>query len=94
MTDQQSEPAWTSIVSIIICVIICVITFAAIFIWLRSASNFNLIPSLAITAVTGSIAATLLNALVQVAINAILGVQSTQGAQQSQTPKNSKDTNQ
>jgi len=90
MTDQQSEPAWTPIVSIII----CVITFAAIFIWLRSASDFNLIPLIAITAVTGSIAATLLNALVQAIINAILGVRSTQGVQQSQTPKNSKDTNQ
>ena len=90
MTDQQSEPVWTSIVSIII----CVITFATIFIWLRSASDFNLIPLIAITAVTGSIAATLLNALVQAIINAILGVQPTQNVEQSKTPKNSKDTNQ
>ncbi|MFC1602901.1 hypothetical protein ACFL3U_04995 [Pseudomonadota bacterium] len=68
MSENQNEPPWIPFVGIII----CIVTFTAIFIGLKSASDFDLIPLIAITVVSGSIVATLLNAIAQAIINASL----------------------
>jgi len=68
MSENQTEPAWLPFVAIII----CIVTFAAIFFGLKEANDFKLIPLIAITAVSGSIVATLLNAIAQAIINATL----------------------
>ena len=90
ISENQNEPAWMPFVGIII----CTITFATIFIGLKGASDFDLIPLIAITVFSGSIVATLLNAIAQGIINASLKLKrGIQAAPETAQPKENESSN-